>query len=121
VKTSDKFRFTLQWGAETGEKIQAGEFLESLGNKKSEFVVMAVAEYIRSHPEALTPGQKLRIVVQQNFTKEQVEAIVRGVLEERMAGSPPFTRDNSVITAIPAESEPDLDEMLKNLEVFSQM
>lgn len=41
----NKFRFSLQWGSDSAEKIQAGKLLERLGNKKSEFVVMAVAEY----------------------------------------------------------------------------
>lgn len=42
----NKFRFSLQWGNDTEEKARAGELLERMGNKKSEFVVLAVTEYL---------------------------------------------------------------------------
>jgi hypothetical protein len=117
VKTPDKFRFTLQWGAETVEKVQAGELLESLGNRKSEFVVLAVSEYIRLHPEALTSGQKLRIVVRPSFTRGQLETMVRSILEEKMAGSVPIPPQSGGSVGIPQVGA-EIDEMLSNLDLF---
>ena len=57
----NKFRVSLQWGNDTAEKIQAGELLERLGNKKSEFVVLAIAEYLENHPDLAQTGGKNHI------------------------------------------------------------
>ena len=118
LKASDKYRFTLQWGAKTAEKIQAGDFLESLGNRKSELVVLAVAEYLSTHPDAFIAGQKPKIIVKPSYTREQVEALVRSVIEEKMSGSFQNMRETGSQSAGPDTIEPDVDEMLKNLELF---
>ena len=117
MKTPDKYRFSLQWGAESDEKVQAGEFLERLGNRKSEFVVVAVTEYLISHPEALSLKQKLKIVVSPSITREQVETIVRSIIDEKMASAAPTVRKSGDIGDYPA-TEPDVEEMLKNLDLF---
>ena len=119
VKTSDKYRFSLQWSVETVEKVRVGELLESLGNKKSEFVVLAVSEYIQAHPETLLPGQTLRIVVQPNFTREQVEAMLRIIVEEKLANTPSLSREAAAIGGDSAEGGLGVEEMLKNLDLFS--
>jgi len=119
VKKPDRYRFSLQWGVETIEKVQAGELLESLGNRKSEFIVMAVAEYIRIHPESLSAGQKIKLVIQPNFTRDQIEAMLRNIIEEKMQETPPIARRTSNINVETVIDGPDVDEMLKNLELFS--
>ena len=122
MKTPDKYRFSLQWGAETAEKIQAGEMLEGLGNRKSEFIVMAVSEYIRAHPEILSNGQQLKIVVKSSFTREQIESIVRRIVEERLIDR---SSDNRIAHISVGESENDefdtsvIDAMIKNLDLFN--
>jgi len=122
LKTPDKYRFSLQWGAETAEKIQAGEMLEGLGNRKSEFIVMAVSEYIRAHPEILSNGQQLKIVVKSSFTREQIESIVRRIVEERLIDR---SSDNRIAHISVGESENDefdtsvIDAMIKNLDLFN--
>ena len=118
MRTPEKFRFTLQWGAETAEKVQAGSFLQNLGNRKSEFVVLAVTEYFTAHPDVLLAGHKPKIVVKPSYTREQVEALVRSIVEERMAGPPPSQRVPGSHDDEPDTAEPDLDEMLRNLELF---
>jgi hypothetical protein len=118
VKTPDKFRFSLQWGAETVEQIQAGDFLESLGNRKSEFVVMAVAAYLSVHPEAYSPGQKPKIIVRPSYTRDQVEAMVRAIIEEKLAGVPPMARQSGNPGGEEAAAKSDVEAMLKNLDLF---
>ena len=121
MRIHDKYRYTLQWGMDTFEKQQAGEFLESLGNRKSDFIVLAVTEYLSAHPEALAKADKLQIVVKQSYTKEQVKAIVLAVLEDKMAGSPRAPQEpheTSLDPSGPAATEVDIDEMLKNLDAF---
>jgi hypothetical protein len=121
MKTRDKYRFSLQWGAETAEKIQAGDLLESLGNRKSEFAVTAVTEYIKTHPEAVSAGRKLKIITGPNFTREEPETMVRIAIEEKLAGMAPVALENGHYdgkTAAIADM-PDVEEMLKNLDLFS--
>jgi len=78
MKKLDRFRFSLQWGVDSAEKNQAGEVLEKLGNKKSEFVVLAVSEYFKTHPEIPPEGQKINIIVKPSLTREQIEVMVKG-------------------------------------------
>ena len=120
MKARDKYRFTLQWGAETTEKILAGDFLESLGNRKSELVVLAMAEYLSAHPEVLSAGNKPKIIVKPSYTREQVEALIRSIVDEKIANSPLIQCENGPHSVEPAAMEPDVDEMLKNLDLFSK-
>lgn len=55
MRKNGKYRFSLQFPAETEEQIQAGELLERLGNRKSAVVVAALGEYLAAHPALLTP------------------------------------------------------------------
>ena len=114
----ESYRFSLQWSSETAEKAQAGELLESLGNRKSEFVVLAVSEYIEAHPESLLSGQKPRIVVRPSLTRDQIEAIVVSILEKRMENPPAIQRKSGEIDVKPADTWLDIEDMIKNLELF---
>ena len=55
VRNNGKYRFSLQFPAETEEQIQADELLERLGNRKSAVVVAALGEYLAAHPALLSP------------------------------------------------------------------
>ena len=98
--------------------MQVGELLESLGNRKSEFVVLAVTEYINAHPEALPAGQRPKIIVKSGYTREQMEAMVRQMIEEKLAGVPTLAQDKLFVTGESADIESDIDAMLKNLDLF---
>lgn len=115
-----KYRFTLQWSAETAEKMLAGDFLESLGNRKSELVVMAINEYITTHPEILTAGNKLKIVVKPNITHEQIKSMVTALLEEKIAGLTVLNQDAGRAGSELLVTKTEIDEMLSNLELFSE-
>lgn len=118
--TDNKFRFTLQWGIESEERLVAGQLLEKLGNKKSEFVIMAVSEYIRAHPEVAVPESKVSITVQLTQTNAQLMDMVKGMakaaVEELMAGmtvTPVLSASGNS-----GPSPEDLAAMLDNLDVF---
>ena len=49
MKRDGKYRFSLQFGSETREQMQAGELLERLGNRKSAVVIAALNAYIAAH------------------------------------------------------------------------
>lgn len=63
LRKDDKYRFSFQWGSDTQERIAAGDFLEKLGNKKSDFIVLAIWEYLQRHPEAVVLGTKIKITM----------------------------------------------------------
>lgn len=123
LRKDDKFRFSLQWGSDTEEKVQVGLLLEQLGNRKSDFIVMAVADYVQRHPEVVVPGVKVKITYQPRQTeaqlRETIRHMVRAAAEEYLAGKVQTTvknEDPPVETIGP--SEQDLDAMLAGLKLF---
>lgn len=119
MQTQDRFRFSLQWKADSDERIRAGELLERLGNKKSEFVVSAIIEYLKIHPELQGPTG-VNIVVRRSHTATELEAIVRKVVNEKLKGlAVSSSSSSSAPEAVQPLSDDDIFEMVKNLAVFS--
>lgn len=126
LRKDDKYRFSLQWSGDTQERVAAGELLEKLGNKKSDFIVLAIWEYIQQHPEAIAPGVKIQITSAATMSKEQmmsaIKNAVRAYMEENHAT--PLTLVDTNSTDAGSEkttgclSEDDLNDMLENLSVF---
>ena len=85
LRRDDRFRFSLQWRADTEEKSRVGSLLERMGNKKSDFIVMAVVDYLERHPEMEMPGSKIKITYQPLHTKEQLLAMVRDMVKTSMS------------------------------------
>lgn len=125
MRRDDKFRFSLQWSADTQERQQVGDLLERLGNKKSDFIVMAVTDYIQQHPEIALPGTKVKITFQATQTREQtlemVRSMAKAALEELLADRSIVlaTDDQQTDTASSGPSEKDLDAMLAGLNFFN--
>jgi len=117
VKTESRYRFSLQWGVDTAEKIQAGDFINSLGNRKSEFLIMAVTEYIAAHPEIKSCVQKPK-ASKPIIAFEELEKMVRAIIAENMANiAPPIIKKEDT-AAVPVTDEADVAVMLDNLDVF---
>jgi hypothetical protein len=117
MKTPDKHRFSLQWGAETAEKIQADNCLEALGNRKSAFVVMAVTDYIQAHPEIMASGQEIQIAVKPSFTRAQLESLIKAILAEQTTATGTLAQRESD-TGVGAIDDAGLAAMLENLDLF---
>jgi len=117
---SEKYRFTLQWGGETAEKVQAGELLKALGSRKSGIIVAALSEYVMSHPEVLPSGSKVKASVGSGLTRVQIETLVRDMIEARLSSSPPISYDTGKPGSSGFTVDSDLDAMLENLECFRQ-
>lgn len=122
VRKGDKFRFSLQWQAATQEGIAVGEFLDRLGNKKSDFVVMATWEYLQHHPEITVPDARIMIQTQPIFGKEQMLAEVKGMvaayMEECFPGMPDAPVGRAEVSVAPALRDFGIEEMLDNLNDF---
>ena len=115
----DNYRFTIQWGADSAVKIHAGEALKSLGNRKSRLIVEAVSAYIKANPESLSQGYKFRAAVEPVLTQNQVEAIVRNMIDARLANSAPIVHSPGDTGNPDAPRKDDLDFMIQNLDVFA--
>ncbi|MCL2672135.1 MAG: hypothetical protein FWF10_08880 [Clostridiales bacterium] len=86
MRTPDGYRFGLQFRAQSDAHRQVGEFLESLGNKKSEVVVAALSEYLTAHPETLNKDNPVRVILTYGVSEEtlnaKIEAAVRKLAEK---------------------------------------
>lgn len=114
MRKNGKYRFSLQFPAETEEQIQAGELLERLGNRKSAVVVAALGEYLAAHPALASPQCKVEIRAVQNLSPEQLKEMVQKMLDERLDSLPKSSSgENDTI-----KFNGSITEMLDNLDVF---
>ena len=126
MRRDDKYRFSLGWGRDTAEKIAVGDFLEKLKNRKSDFIVQAVWEYIRNHPEVMAENAKVVITIQSTPTDEQTIARIQSMidasverLKERIKLQIEQEQQNGQ-EVFDGPNEQDLDNMLDNLLIFDQ-
>lgn len=126
MRRDDKYRFSLGWGRDTVEKIAVGDFLEKLKNRKSDFIVQAVWEYIRNHPEVMAENAKIVITIQSTPTDEQTIARIQSMidasverLKERIKLQIEQEQQNGQ-EVFDGPNEQDLDNMLDNLLIFDQ-
>ena len=130
MRRDDKFRFSLQWSADTEERARVGTLLDRMGNKKSDFIVMAIMEYLQRHPEADMPktdmpGAKIKITYQPLHTKDQLLAMVRDMVKtsmgEFMEGKTIASAEDNQLSEVPlGPSEQDIDAMVASLKLFDQ-
>ncbi len=112
MRKNGKYRFTLQFPAETEEQIQAGELLERLGNRKSAVIIAALDEYLLAHPALQDPKCKIRVNATYSVQTETIEKMVREMVEEQMGKMGSAEKIN------PPQDNTDVTEMLDNLDVF---
>lgn len=86
MRTSDGFRFGLQFKVLSDAHRQVGEFLESLGNKKAEAVVTALTEYLQAHPEAINKDNPVKAVVTYGYTEETLNAMIEAHVRKISGG-----------------------------------
>lgn len=125
LRRDDRFRFSHQWSADTEEKAKVGALLERLGNKKSDFIVLAVVEYLQRHPEMEMSGAKIKITYQALHTREQLLAMVRDMVKtsvgEFLSGNTAASTQSSQPPEMPlGPSEQDIDAMVASLKLFDQ-
>ena len=125
MRRDDRFRFSLQWRADTEEKARVGALLERMGNKKSDFIVMAVVDYLERHPEMEIPGSKIKITYHPLHTKDQLLSMVRDMVKnsmsEFMERKPILPEKNNQSSEMPTgPSEQDIDAMVASLKLFDQ-
>jgi len=114
MKKDGKYRFNLQFPAETEEQVQAGELLERLGNRKSAVVVQALHDFLAAHPDLLHSEGKIQVNTTQSISFTQLEKRISEMLEERLG--------TVNVQSTEEESDPlelrEVAEMLDNLDAF---
>lgn len=113
MKRDGKYRFTLQFPADTERRILAGELLEQLGNWKSAVVVAALCEYADRHPELLTRPVRAKIQTEYAASRAALEELVRKLVNEQLAKGGAVAEQNNAYTL-----DDDIARMLGNLDVF---
>ncbi len=120
MKRGGKYRFSLQFGSETNEQVQAGELLERLGNRKSAVIVEALNAYIAAHPElAESTNMEVHVKIEGGMRRDALEKLIRSLIDERIANGQ-LLADS--VTAPHEQMQEDLDEniaaMISNLDLF---
>ena len=118
MKKEGKYRFSLQFSAETEEQQAAGELLEKMGNRKSAIVVAAINEYILSHPELKTPNSKIEVKITAGLTKTEIEQMLQIIVERRLASLQIVETEHGGNDEPSDVSARDIEEMLDNLDLF---
>ena len=118
MKRDDMYRFCLQFGTDSEDEIRVGEFLESLGRKKSAVVVNALIEYLDNHPE-LASGKASRHVKISTVTIDALEEHIRRLIEERLAGIDLSHAAHGAPSEQAKEVSQDIVDMLDDLDLFN--
>lgn len=118
MKKDGKYRFSLQFPAESESQVNAGELLERLGNRKSSVVVAALNEYLASHPELSAPGVKIHVRVEAGIDRARLEAMIRSIIDERAVTTVNRGDEQDDIDKPANTLDKDIAAMISNLEIF---
>ena len=77
MKQNGKYRFSLQFKADSNANIAAGELLERLGNRKSAVVVAALNDYISVHPEIAAGATRISVRIESEVKRESLEEMMK--------------------------------------------
>ena len=117
MRKDGKYRFTLQFSANSEEQIRVGELLEKLGNRKSTIIVSALSDYINAHPELQSGYSRIEVKVAPAFDRNQMERLIRSIVEEKL--SELHTIADTSMSGTSEALEEDITQMLDNLNIFN--
>ena len=119
MKDGNSYRYNIQFPGKTDLEIRAGEFLETLGRKKSAVIISALNEYLDHHPE-LSDGSH-PIVSISSISLQELEIKMKAMIDERMARiDVPAVSASPSGLAVSAEAvSKDIMEMIGDLDLFT--
>ena len=115
MKNENQYRFNLQFTAHSDDEIRVGEFLSSLGRRKSFIIIAAVIEYLDNHPDFSSESSRIRIT---SVSAEQLEAKIRTIIDEKLSVLPADNISKVKPVAEPEEigcDNSDIMDMLDDL------
>ena len=120
MKQNGKYRFSLQFKADSNANIAAGELLERLGNRKSAVVVAALNDYISVHPEIAAGATRISVRIESEVKRESLEEMIRALIDEKIAAlqmqsntAPPYIDEQ-----VQGDLSNDIEAMISNLDLF---
>ncbi len=114
----------MQFKAQSDAHRQVGEYLEHLGNKKSEAVVIALVEYLKAHPEALNKDNPVKAIAAYGFTEEtlntKIADMVQKIADEKnlRVSRTDYQEINEPLAAQPEDDANAIDALLGGLDAF---
>ena len=118
MRTPDGYRFGLQFKASSDVQRQVGEYLESLGNKKSETIVTAMVEYIQRHPEVLNKDNPVKAIVTLGYSEEALLAKIEAVVRKIVGTGVSFPEIPALSNSEETSDVDALDRLLSSLDQF---
>lgn len=118
MRDGDKYRFNLQFTADSEAASLVGETLEKAGKRKSQIVVAAVKEYIDNHPDVLESCQS---ITPHEVYKTDLEQMIRAIVDEKLSEvniSSTGLEENRSVETLKDEIDTDVLTMLGNLKMF---
>ena len=119
MKDGSFYRYNIKFPGKTELEIRAGEFLETLGRKKSSVIITALNEYLDHHPE-LSDGSHPHINIS-SLSLPELEHKIQSMIEEKLAGIA-LSAAPSPSTCFEDSSEAvskDIMEMISDLDLFT--
>lgn len=119
MKDGSSYRYNIQFPGKTDLEIRAGEFLETLGRKKSAVIISALNEYLDHHPE-LSDGSH-PIVNISSLSLQELESKIQAMIEDRLAGIevPPVSASPSDLASSTEAVSKDIIDMISDLDLFT--
>ena len=120
MKQNGKYRFSLQFKADSNANIAAGELLERLGNRKSAVVVAALHDYISVHPEIAAGATRISDRIESEVKRESLEEMIRALIDEKIAAlqMQPNTATPYIDEQVQGDLSNDIAAMISNLDLF---
>ena len=119
MKDGSSYRYNIQFPGRTDLEIRAGEFLETLGRKKSAVIIIALNEYLDHHPELSDCSHP--IVNISSLSLPELETKIQSMIEERLAGIdvPSVPTTSTCLTSSADAVSKEIMEMIGDLDLFS--
>lgn len=119
MKDGNSYRYNIQFPGKTDLEIRAGEFLETLGRKKSAVIIIALNEYLDHHPE-LSDGSHPMVNIC-SLSLQELEIKIQAMIEDQLAGIdvPAFSASPSGLAVSAEAVSKDIMEMIGDLDLFT--
>ena len=115
MRVKGRYRFSLQFSADSEDHIRIGELLERSGNRKSALIISALSEYLAAHPECEKAGGGLKQQLSGTYHNE-LEKLIREEVSELQVLGAMTEKPPDVQKTLQDDS---VDLMLDNLQLFS--
>ena len=118
MKNESQYRFNLQFVARSADERRVGEFLSTLGRRKSAVIIAAVIDYLENHPELSFESSRIRV---STVSADQLETRIRAIIDEKLSVLPVKQTSTSEVSIDTDPSSTDIVDMLDDLELFNRL